>query len=143
QRDSLCDPYRVVPGQDDDGGPQGDAARASGEIGKQLQRSRRHRIAGEMMLQSKQGIEPERLGEITEGKMLSDNGGVGPARLRQHIECSADLHGDLPCTRTKSRPYAAGLLDLGQAAPPAAEPVCFASARLELYLAPGQASTTT
>jgi hypothetical protein len=43
------------------------------------------------MLQREQRVEAERLGEVTELKMLVDDGRVGAARLTEHVERDADL----------------------------------------------------
>ena len=78
-----CDPFgdadRVVPRQDDDRGPEGDALGAAGEIGQQLERRRRHRIAGEMVLEREQRVEAERLGEVAHRQMVGDDRHIGAA----------------------------------------------------------------
>src|SRR5689334_18024416 len=82
-----------MPGQDDDRGAEVDAAGAAGEIGEQLRRRRRHRIAGEMVLQREQRVETQWLGEIAHRQMLSDDRGVRAPGLAQHVERGPDLHG--------------------------------------------------
>ena len=77
QRDLLGDADRVVPRQHDDRGAERDPLGAAGEIGQQLQRRRRHRIAGEMMLEREQRVEAERLGEVAHRQMIGDDRHVG------------------------------------------------------------------
>ena len=92
ERDLLGDPDRIVPRQHDDRGPKGDPFGAAGEIGQQLQWGRRHRIAGEMMLEREQRVEAERLGEIAHGQMIRHDRHIGATRLGQHVERNADFH---------------------------------------------------
>ncbi len=69
-----CDPFgdtdRVVPGEHDDRRPEDDALGAAGEVGQELERCRRHRIAGEMVLEREERVEAERLGEIAHRQMV-------------------------------------------------------------------------
>src|SRR5579875_1975745 len=51
QRDLLGNPDRVMPRQHNDRGAEQQPPRASGKIGQQLDRRRRHRVAGEVMLE--------------------------------------------------------------------------------------------
>ena len=99
QRDPLRDADRIMPGQHDDRSSQCNAASASSEIGQQLQRSGRHRVAGEMMLENHQRVESERLRKIAERKMLGENRGIRSAGLRQHVEGGTNLHGNLQVLR--------------------------------------------
>ena len=85
-----------MPGQHDDGGAERDAAGASGIIAQQLGRRRRHRVAGKVMLEREQRIEPERLGQIAERQMLAYHRGIGAAGLAQHVERDTDFHDDPP-----------------------------------------------
>src|SRR5262249_52059387 len=73
QRDLFGNTDRVVPRQHDDRSPERDALGAPGKIGQQLERRRRHRIAGEMVLQRKQRVEAERLGEVAHRQMVAYN----------------------------------------------------------------------
>src|ERR1019366_87284 len=75
---------------------------AASVIRQQLQRRRRHGIAGEVMLQCEQTVEAERFGEIAELQMLVDDGGVRAACLAEHVERDSDFHGwhPLPGYRT-------------------------------------------
>ena len=75
--DLLGDADRVVPRQHDDRGPERDPLGAAGEIGQQLQRRRRHRIAGKMMLEREQRVETERLGEIAHRQMIGHDRHIG------------------------------------------------------------------
>ena len=96
QRDLLGDPDRIVPRQHDHRGAQRDPLRPSGEIGQQLRRRRRHRIAGEMMLQREERIEAERLGQIAERQMLPIHRSVRPSRLGKDTQRQPDLHPSSP-----------------------------------------------
>ena len=51
KRDAFRDADRVVPRQHDHRRPEHDPLGAAGIIGQQLERRRRHRVAGEMMLE--------------------------------------------------------------------------------------------
>ncbi len=102
QRDLFGDADRVVPWQHDDGGTKCDALGAAGEIAQQLRRRRRHRIAGEVVLQRENGVEAERLGKIAEFQMVPIDGNVRPSRLGQDAERYTDLHGRrLLCNRAE------------------------------------------
>ena len=92
QRDPLGDADRVVPRQHDDRRPEHDPLGAAGIIGQQLERRRRHRIAGEMVLEREQRVEAERLGEIAHRQMVGDDRHVGARRLGQHVERNTDFH---------------------------------------------------
>ena len=65
---------------------------AAGVIGQQLERRRRHRIAGEMVLEREQRVEAERLGEVAHRQMVRHDRHVGAAGLGQHVERNADFH---------------------------------------------------
>ena len=95
QRDALGDTDRIMPGQHDHRGAKLHALRAAGEIAEQLRRRRRHRVAGEMMLEREYGIEAERLGEIAQFEVLLVDGDIRSGRLGQDAERHADLHGRL------------------------------------------------
>src|SRR5262249_17995606 len=81
-----------VPGQDDDGGAQRNALRAAGEVRQQLRGRRRHRVAGEVVLEGEQRVEAQRLGQVAEGQVLGEDVGVGAAFLLEHVEPDANLH---------------------------------------------------
>ena len=104
QRDLLRDPDGIVPRQDDDRGTELDTAGAAGVIRQQLARRRRHRIAGEMVFEREQGIEPERFGEVAHRQVAPDHGRIGPAGLAQHIQRDPDLHGTLRKTIRRNDP---------------------------------------
>ena len=84
-----------MPRQDDDGGAERDAPRASREIAEELRRRGRHRVAREVVLEGEERVEAERLGEIAECQMLGEDVGVRAAFLLQHVERDSDLHGVL------------------------------------------------
>ena len=86
QCDLLGDADRIVPRQHDDGGTKCDALGAAGEVTQKLRRRRRHRIAGEVVLQRENRIIAERLGEIAEFQMVPVNGDIRPSRLGQNAE---------------------------------------------------------
>ena len=111
QRDLLGDAHRVVPRQHDDRGAELDALGAAGVIGQQLGRRRRHRVAGEVVLEREQRVEAERLGQIAERQMLADHRGVGAAGLAQHVERDPDFHGVPPDPIRLSDNCSTGLLD--------------------------------
>src|SRR5262249_35822169 len=90
QRNLLGNTDRVVPRQYDDRGSEGDALGAAGEISQQLERRRRHRIAGEMVLEREQRVEAERLGEVADRQVVRHNLDVAARRLGQHIERNAN-----------------------------------------------------
>ena len=96
QRDLLGHPHRVVPGQHDDRGAEDDALGAAGDVAQQLGRRRRHGVAGEVVLQREDRVEAERLGQVAQGQVLGEHGGVRAAFLRQHVERDADSHDVLP-----------------------------------------------
>ena len=92
QRDLLGDADGIVPRQHDDGRAERDASRPAGVVAQELGRGRRHGVAGKVMLQRPQRVEPERLGEIAERHVLAEHRRVGQAFLRQHVERDADFH---------------------------------------------------
>ena len=65
---------------------------AAGEISQQLQRRRRHRIAGEVMLEREQRVETERFGKVAHRQMVRHDRYVRPRRLGEHVERNADFH---------------------------------------------------
>ena len=67
QGDLLGDADRVVPRQHDHRGAEGDALRPAREVAQELSRGGRHGVAGEVVLEGEERIEPEWLSEITEG----------------------------------------------------------------------------
>ena len=99
-----------MPGQHDDCGAEADAAGAASEIGEQLRRRRRHRVAGEVVFEREQRVEAQGLGEIADRQMLADDGYVRAPGLAQHVERGPDLHGNPPspslpaCSADRSAP---------------------------------------
>ena len=89
---------RVMPREHDHTRAERDTGRLCCVVGQELQRARRHRVAGEVMLQRKQGIEAERLGEIRQREVLCQHGGVGTSRLRQNAYVGSDSHAATPLT---------------------------------------------
>ena len=124
QCDFFGDPHRIMPGQHDDRGAEADAAGAASEIGEQLRRRRRHRVAGEVVFEREQRVEAQGLGEIADRQMLADDGCVRAPGLAQHVERGPDLHGNppgpslpacsadraVPSTKPRESPKAAGRL---------------------------------
>jgi len=49
-----------------------------------------------VVLQRKERVEAERLGEVAHRQMVGHDRHVGARRLRQHIERNADFHDDAP-----------------------------------------------
>ena len=86
QRDLFGDADRVVPWQHDDCGAECNALRSAGEVAQQLRRRRRHRIAGEVVLQREDRVIAERLGEIAEFQMVAVHGDIRSSRLGQNAE---------------------------------------------------------
>ena len=88
--------------------PECDALRAARKVAEQLHRCRRHRVAGEVMLQREDRIEAKRLGKIAKFKMFLVDGYIRSSRLRQDAQRNADLHGRLlhdwpECVRMRHR----------------------------------------
>ena len=96
QRDLLGHADRIVPGQDDDRGAEDDALGAAGDVAQQLGRRRRHGVAGEVVLEREDRVEAEGLGQVAQGQVLGEDGGVRAPFLRQHVERDTDSHDVLP-----------------------------------------------
>src|SRR5690606_254793 len=92
QRDLLGYAHRIMPRQHDHRRAELHPLRPPGEIGERLGRRRRHRVAGEMMLERKDRVEAERLRQIGESIMLADHLGLRATRLLLDAYAGANLH---------------------------------------------------
>ena len=97
-RDHLRHPHRVVPGQHDDGGAKLHPLGAACEVRQQLRRLGAHGIAGEVMLQRKDRVEAQRLGQIAHRQVVAHDSRVRPAVLLQHVQGNAYFHRFTPST---------------------------------------------
>src|SRR5215469_2370651 len=81
-----------MPGQDNHGGAKCHSFRAASEVTEQLHRRWRHRIAGEVVFQREDRVEPKRLYQIAQLKMFFVHSNVRSTRLSKDTERHADFH---------------------------------------------------